>query len=376
MILFGDQTTVNGYPCDVVISALQKFIRRGKTEEAARAAYELERTSEELREYLWKRLLVISVEDIGLGEPLAPVQIFTLNQTRQLFLNTPGEFGMFFVHAVRYLCHCKKERGSCNLSLLIQARMADGGIPLEFPDYVYDRHTREGLRRGRGLWHFLEEAAVVYPEAELEDGALWKAALMQAVQSEHEKATDVIYSDCRTVHGYPNDLCISALQKFIRRGETEKAACTAYELAMSGPFWLELLWQRLRLISVEDVCLGNSQAQIVVSTLDNIRKSLYHDGGIHPMYFTHAIRYMCQSEKERGSCNLEHLLERKLSVEGAHFSFPDYVYDKHTEQGVSMGRGELHFLREAAQVFPRADTSDGDHWAQALLQYMRGRMQK
>ena len=141
MILFGDQTTVNGYPCDVVISALQKFIRRGKTEEAARAAYELERTSEELREYLWKRLLVISVEDIGLGEPLAPVQIFTLNQTRQLFLNTPGEFGMFFVHAVRYLCHCKKERGSCNLSLLIQARMADGGIPLEFPDYVYDRHT-------------------------------------------------------------------------------------------------------------------------------------------------------------------------------------------------------------------------------------------
>ena len=145
---------------------------------------------------------------------------------------------------------------------------------------------------------------------------------------------------------------------------------------MSGPFWLELLWQRLRLISVEDVCLGNSQAQIVVSTLDNIRKSLYHDGGIHPMYFTHAIRYMCQSEKERGSCNLEHLLERKLSVEGAHFSFPDYVYDKHTEQGVSMGRGELHFLREAAQVFPRADTSDGDHWAQALLQYMRGRMQK
>lgn len=375
MIPFSDQTTINGYPCDVAISALQKFIRRGETELAAQIAYELARTSEEMREYLWKRLLIISVEDIGLGDPLAPVQIYTLNETRRLFLDSPGEFGMFYVHAVRYLCNCKKERGSCDLSLLVKAKMEEGGIPLLFPDFVYDRHTKDGLQQGRSHTHFLEEAAIVYPEAQMRDAAVWKAELLQLVQDESEETNNVIYSDRKTVHGYPCDVCISALQKFIRRGETEQAVYIAYELAMTGPFWLELVWMRLRLISVEDICLGNPLAQIVVSTLDKIRKSLYQDGGIHPMYFTHAIRYMCQSKKERGSCNLEHLLERKLSKKVLPLYFPDYVYDKHTERGIAMGRGEVHFLREAAKVFPQADTPDGEHWAQALLQHYESRVE-
>ena len=55
-ILYHHILTPCGEPADIIISALQKFIRRGKTEEAARAAYELYLSSEELRDYLWQRL--------------------------------------------------------------------------------------------------------------------------------------------------------------------------------------------------------------------------------------------------------------------------------------------------------------------------------
>mgnify|MGYP000135114525 FL=1 len=66
-ILYHDIVTASGQPADVVISALQKFIRRGETEQAARAAYELYLVGEEMTEYRWQRLNIIGAEDIGLG---------------------------------------------------------------------------------------------------------------------------------------------------------------------------------------------------------------------------------------------------------------------------------------------------------------------
>src|SRR5689334_15342956 len=70
--------TFNGFQADHVISALQKEIRRGNTENAALLAYEMMITSPALEDYLWQRLKVISVEDIGFGEPLAPVVLQSL----------------------------------------------------------------------------------------------------------------------------------------------------------------------------------------------------------------------------------------------------------------------------------------------------------
>jgi replication-associated recombination protein RarA len=75
-----DVKTHNGFQADHVISALQKEIRRGNTENAALLAYEMILTSPALEDYLWHRLKVISVEDIGFGEVLAPVVIQSLFQ--------------------------------------------------------------------------------------------------------------------------------------------------------------------------------------------------------------------------------------------------------------------------------------------------------
>ena len=373
-ILYDGVMSTGGYPCDVLASALQKFIRRGMTEEAVRVAYELSRTSDELRVYLWNRLAVISVEDIGLGDPMAPVLVYCLNETRKNYIDIPGEFGMFFVHAIRYLCQCKKERGSCNLAQVMQRRIQNGD-PIVFPDYVYDKHTTDGVQKGRGHMHFMNESSRVIPDVTGAQARGWWEELYRMTEEEDRRNgytirpdTPIEYSDVTSIHGYRMDLCVSALQKHIRRGETEPAVRVAFEMAMTSPHFYEWMWKRLLLISVEDICFGNLQAQIVVHTLNKIRKEFYHDGGIHPMYFTHAIRFLCSCNKERGSCDLEHVMERRIAQGKAPIEFPDYVFDKHTAKGIAMGRGEAHFLREGALVSPPFPVQDGAY-VDELLQY-------
>ena len=96
-------TTRNGYEADEVISALQKCIRRAKEEEACMFAYELYISSPELEEKMWRRLLTISVEDIGMGNPMAAVIVNNLFQMRKNFDYADGDRPMYFIHAIRYL---------------------------------------------------------------------------------------------------------------------------------------------------------------------------------------------------------------------------------------------------------------------------------
>jgi len=82
---WGNVTTRNGIEGDLVISALQKSIRRGLAEQAVTFAYEMYITSEQFEDKLWRRLQAISVEDVGFGDLSAPLLIITLNQMPQDF---------------------------------------------------------------------------------------------------------------------------------------------------------------------------------------------------------------------------------------------------------------------------------------------------
>lgn len=149
---------------DEVISALQKEIRRGHTENAALLAYEMLVTSADLEAKLWQRLQVISVEDIGYGEPNAPMLIHSLYQMHQNFPRPLGDRYLFALHAVRYLSGCTKDRSSDELlSWVKRAIETDQHRPV-IPDYALDMHTAAGRQLGRGKRHFLEEAALVAPE--------------------------------------------------------------------------------------------------------------------------------------------------------------------------------------------------------------------
>ena len=152
--------TAHGFAADEVISALQKEIRRGQTENACLLAHELCQTSPELEHKLWDRLCVISVEDIGFGEPNAPVLVQALWQMASRFGPREGDRYLFSLHAVRYLCQCQKDRSTDEmLNYFNQAK----ALPV-IPDYAIDMHTARGQALGRDPKHFWEEGAKLQPE--------------------------------------------------------------------------------------------------------------------------------------------------------------------------------------------------------------------
>jgi replication-associated recombination protein RarA len=164
-----DVKTFNGFQADHVISALQKEIRRSNAENAALLAYEMIITSPALEDYLWQRLKVISVEDIGFGEPLAPALIQSLFEMTNACDRAVGERKLYAIHAVRYLCMCKKDRSSDEMINWIIHASESGKLLPTIPDYALDRHTAEGQKMRRGRRHFFEEASRTIPEVQDRD---------------------------------------------------------------------------------------------------------------------------------------------------------------------------------------------------------------
>ena len=83
--------TINGLEADLVISALQKCIRRGEEDTALRMAYELYMTSTFHEEKMWNRLLVIPVEDIGFGNVEAAAVVKNLYDLHKEFPYKDGD---------------------------------------------------------------------------------------------------------------------------------------------------------------------------------------------------------------------------------------------------------------------------------------------
>ena len=164
--------TRNGLAADEVISALQKSIRRGKERAACEFAYELYISSPDFESKLWRRLQAISVEDIGMGNPMAPILINSLNQMRQNFSYNEPDRAMMFVHAIRYLCQSTKDRSSDLLKNIIIKNFATGYVPA-IPDYALDKHTTRGQKMGRDSIHFLEVDSKVTPQLKV-DNNYWQ----------------------------------------------------------------------------------------------------------------------------------------------------------------------------------------------------------
>lgn len=174
--------TIHDFAADEVISALQKEIRRGNLENAALLAWEMLNTSEELEEVLWSRLQVISVEDVGFGDPQAPLIVETLYQMHLRLPRPRGDRYLFAIHALRFLCQSMKDRSSDEL-LNWLSRAVESGLRPEIPDYALDVHTKRGQQLGRGLQHFLQEGAKVAPEL-TEDDSPWRQRLLDLIEGE------------------------------------------------------------------------------------------------------------------------------------------------------------------------------------------------
>ena len=90
-MMWAEIKTRNGFVADEIISSYQKAVRRSMVEEACEYAYELYITSPQLLDKLWRRILTISVEDVGFGNLDAAVQVNALNEMRKNYPYDDGD---------------------------------------------------------------------------------------------------------------------------------------------------------------------------------------------------------------------------------------------------------------------------------------------
>jgi len=146
-------TTQKGYFFFEVSSAFQKSIRRGDENQAMYWAVELYMSNYD--EYLWKRIRIITSEDIGLAEPFLAATITALyqNYTDQKKKNGDNrEERLFLIHAVLLLARAKKSR--LVDYTLMNYFMSYNDTRFEIPDYALDKHTLKGKMMKRGVDHF------------------------------------------------------------------------------------------------------------------------------------------------------------------------------------------------------------------------------
>jgi replication-associated recombination protein RarA len=152
--------TIHGYAVDEVRSVLQKSIRRGLVEEAVLAAFELYVTGPETEELLWRRLEVITIEDVGVGLVQGPMLIEALNNQRLRWPRN-AERWMFSAHAVRMLCVAQKDRTTQELAGWTEDVVNRGERAVVVEDFHVDMHTVRGVSMGRGKEHWWNEGAIV-----------------------------------------------------------------------------------------------------------------------------------------------------------------------------------------------------------------------
>ena len=171
------------------------------------------------------------------------------------------------------------------------------------------------------------------------------------------------WQEVRTFHDLAADEVISALQKEIRRGHAENASLLAYEMILTGTALEEKLWSRLLVISVEDIGFADPHAAILIKALFDMHLLYTAEEQDRYLFATHAVRYLCECEKDRSNDELLNLLMKTDEKP----DIPDYALDMHTRKGQAMGRGLTHFLMEGSKIFPEKNDRD-KQYREKLLQ--------
>jgi len=176
-----DARTKNGYNLFEVASALQKSIRRGIEDEALYWTVELDRSN--YGEYAWKRLRIMSSEDVGLAEPNISANIQALyslwTEQRKKKDEKHAPERLFLIHACLLLVRAKKSRIVDHALITYYNLIDQGGDGREIPEFAFDKHNAKGRSMGRGVDHFFTDGIKLGNESEIPDIYLktaWKAA--------------------------------------------------------------------------------------------------------------------------------------------------------------------------------------------------------
>ena len=192
--------TKHGYDFYEVASAFQKAIRRGEEDDALFWGIELYETN--YKSYVWKRMVIMCSEDVGLGEPSCIVQVMALKQSFD-FLFQMKDYGAMklpFIQAILVLVKSRKSRYIDHAITVYWDKIEKERR--NFHDYVFDNHTRRGKSMGRDLRFFYNEsckitnANKVTGEEELEKEA-WKVDNVYGIQRDDEPVNDTTFNSAK-----------------------------------------------------------------------------------------------------------------------------------------------------------------------------------
>src|SRR5579883_3402013 len=118
-----------------------------------------------------------------------------------------------------------------------------------------------------------------------------------------------------TINGLDAFVCISALQKMIRRGEERTAMCFALELAHTSKACFTMMLNRLRVIAHEDIGLANPQAVTFVLTSCDALAEFHEKNGWRIM-IGNCVRMLCRSAKSREGDHFATCCRHQLETQG------------------------------------------------------------
>jgi hypothetical protein len=195
---FGEEKEANetdgGYSRYVVSSLLQKAVRRSDEEVAAWAAWELARSGYAWN--LWDRLNLYVVEDLRAGDEVALLIDRYEELATERWEPDAWKGRLCAIHAALAAARARSTREASNADayfsavaeIRAEARERGEAPAHDFPvgdlepegtfDAVFDGHTGEGSKRGRGTRFFKTHGARVGPEGEDEQSARWQRLAM------------------------------------------------------------------------------------------------------------------------------------------------------------------------------------------------------
>lgn len=159
----------------------------------------------------------------------------------------------------------------------------------------------------------------------------------------------------RTRNGLDPMVCISGMQKSIRRGLEREAMELAVELIGSSKPFFTMVCRRLQIVSHEDVD-AIAQPHIVPFVKASVEQAQqWYDPaeiGASRMAIGNAIRMMARARKSRATCHFAAAVGLRSMLEDFVPVIPDFALDQHTLAGRKLRRGLDHFLREGAMLIP------------------------
>ena len=164
----------------------------------------------------------------------------------------------------------------------------------------------------------------------------------------------------RTIHNLGAHECISAMQKFIRRGMEREAMEMAVEMGHTSKGFATWVTTRLEVISHEDVGLAAPEIIPLVRTCCEQARAWWNADklGQWRMPIGTAIRALARAAKSREGDHFQAAVGLRSQLEGFRPSIPEWCYDQHTIKGKAQGCGVDYFRKVSTKLVPAPKKPD------------------